>query len=248
MASPSHPIFGLTRSLEPAPGKRLTRRAIDSDAIDSPLRDRTTDASSPLFDLLLPLQTITARFHRISIPGNFNPPANTQAFFPLRVFTAAADMVFFGARWQLCAGNIASATIGEPAWGDATGSSAALVAVRQKFAEKTWVGTGLCIDGLDRPGTTGQTMIEPDGGGPELLWYVHTPPGDFASSNGAPVLSGSYSTLPAGQLIRAGESVSVGLAMRQNYVANLGSAGTIIGRGFATLNFVTETGINRRSR
>jgi hypothetical protein len=248
MPAPNHPIFGLSRTLEATRGANLTRRSIDSDAIDAPLRDRTTDAASPLFDFLLPLQTVTARFHRIPVPSNFNPPANTQAFYPLRVFTAAADMVFFGARWQLCAGNISSAAIGEPAWGDLTGSSAALVAVRQYFTPKTWVGTGLCIDGLDRPGTTGPTMVEPDGGGPEILWYVHTPPGDFASANGAPVLSGSYSTLPAGQLIRAGESISIGLAMRSNYVASLGTTGTVIGRGFATLNFVTDTGINRRSR
>jgi len=231
-------------------GSGSAKRPLSTSFEDVATNDRRTDAGSPLFDFLMPLATVTARFHRIQVPLGVTVSAEQSAFYTLRVWKAPADCIYFGARWQLCAAEVApvGATL---SWGDITGSSAAMVAFKGERRELAWSGENLAIPGLqinDAASAPGQTLVELAGGSPEYLWYQHLPPGDFGGATGAPMISGSYSTLPAGVLIRRGESITIGLATRPDKITGAGGSDDLRGRGSVTLHFASEWGATRRTQ
>lgn len=247
---PTHPLNTRGRALAIAEGAPSIRRPLSQSFEDVPTNDRRTDATSPLFDFLIPLIQVTTRFHRIAVPDALPFDANLAAFFPLRTWIAPHDCIFFGARWQICAAD----KVDIPAsnvikWADITGSAAAFVAIKKDLLVGTWTSEKITLPGMCfSQGTNApqETIVEPAGGGPEYLWHQHIPPGDFGAAAGAPMISGSYSTLPAGQLVRRGEPICIGLATDPGPINNLFIGGDIRGRAVINLYFASEWGINRR--
>lgn len=244
--------FIAIKTVNPADLRQVeSNRTARGDGPKQRISPEATQTRSPLFDFGLPLYTVSAYFHQISIPTGVDIPSQASAWYPLRKQALPSDCMFIGAHIDLMACDVDGAGGGgatsPAAWGTSTGTGAWMVAGNYPNLDlNTWKGQSAHLPGVEiqSAGTRpADSLISPENP-VEYALAEAFPAGKWSDTQPARN-NKTYSHLPAGVRFRENDSFVISLVVGRDVVHNLGAAKTLVGRGYVRCFFASAEALTR---
>lgn len=263
----THPAYAGLYPAPAIPGKTGGNGSpFDPAAIE---RDRAanaalSEATSPLQPLFPEPLIERAYFHQITVPSGLSATAgNGPAWYLLRQITAGGSIRPFqlsAVSWVMhppdvdgvgVSGQVAAGTAAGNAlpWGDTTGTSAAIVVLRNpNMPVGTWTFAPAQIPGIELASATGTygapnsaTLINPANGAEPYL-HAQPFPGGKWSSNPPAQSIGRRMFLPASPRFRSGERLGLALVIGRSFVHSLAANRVLCGRAEVSLELLPLDG------